>query len=405
MTEFILKESNIEKYINDNILKISFSNIYIKMKQEIEKYKSDFHSIKDNYTPIFLYYAMEKGCSLEDFSKILQESFNYEEGLSRFFNNPNLSYQEKDEGDIFDKIGYSFYKEKHNKVFFDEKKIPYIKEIIKNIREKNLLNFHSSGIDFFLSHVIFRDHQIGNELINVISETKISHIQKLDFYPSLSYSIVQCFANSSYTKDISKVYQIFKNNSHFKETIEKNILKNENTVNPSKKGNSYMINGVIFDMVMKHEKDYFDILMQRIEGIKKDLNKKEYYSLIENSIINISEAAKKKPFELNIEKINIEESIIEIMPFLSYLDCLIKNNKHEFIQGKNNRLEEYVVTLGEKMKSYKENAIGLNVEEYLMLHFINLKKMKHFLNLRNVDSKKVAEIEVKEIPLTINKFK
>ena len=98
--------------------------IFFEMKKEVDEIVNskklvDMVSIHHNFIPIFIYYAIEAKCPLIDFSKILQISNNYEEGLNRFFGNPDCDYDEKNNSHIYNKMHYLFYKKEKEKIFFN----------------------------------------------------------------------------------------------------------------------------------------------------------------------------------------------------------------------------------------------------------------------------------------------
>lgn len=105
----LIKEDNIKEYIDTRLHNSSWSDIFFEMKKEVDtllenKTSKNFISINHNFTPIFMYYAIEAKISLLEFEKILQISPNYEDGLNRFFDRADFDYNESKDGNIYDKM-------------------------------------------------------------------------------------------------------------------------------------------------------------------------------------------------------------------------------------------------------------------------------------------------------------
>lgn len=381
----VISENNIKEYIESNLNQKTWSEIYFELKKEVEKTAStkketELYSMIHNYTPIFMYYAIQRNCQLEEFAKILQISKNYESGLHRFFDNPDCKYEEKDNSHIYNQMNYLFYKKENNRMIFDENKINYIYEIIKNARTQNLLDFHSSRIDYFLVHVIKNNNKIGKSLINLISETPNMLLEEHTQYPNMPMSIMEIFADLSYQKDVSEYYQLSKENSIFYNLLLKNILK----LNYEKK---YKTNLSIYKMVSTNEKKYFDIFMKRVNELKKELNKKEYVDLINDVLFSIEESVKENPFELDLKTINTENNIIDNIPFLIALGKIINLGLYDLILGENKELKPYLDFHRKQSANYDFNSQEMTFEENYLIKKIQYDTIEKYFQYQKLNKK------------------
>lgn len=387
-----IEEDDISEYIESRIDKNSWSEIFFEMKKEIDavastKKNTDIYSMSYNYTPIFMYYAIEGNCSLDEFSKILQISNNYEDGLSRFFETPDCSYDEKENSHVYDKMGYIFL-EKNNegKLNFNKKKEGYIYEMIKNARTQNLLDFHSSRIDFFLSFIIKKDKEIGKYIIDLISETPSMLIEEHMKYHNIPMSIMREFANESYDKNVSDTYHLFKGNVVFKNLMFKNLISLDYQ-------SKYKTDLAFYEMVSQNEDNYFEIFLDRVREFQNILSKDEYIDLVRDTLFSIKEGLKKHPFKLNIEKIDINRKIIDNIPYLVVLDDLIKIDYNEFIVGENKNLANYLTLYENEIKDKKFDSDIISVEEYFMLKGINFNRINSMLQYKNLNLKIKQELD------------
>lgn len=391
-------EDNIKEYIEQRIEKSSLSEIFFELKKEVDdciknKKNTDLYSMEHNYTPIFLYYSIESQCSLEEFAKILQMSANYEDGLNRFFSYADCSYDEKDGSNIYDKMSYLFYKKENNKIIFNEDKIVYIKEIIKNVRPQNLLNFHSSRIDGFLAHVIINNKTIAKELMDLISQTPSMLKEEFKNYSSMPMSIMRIFADSSYEKDVSSIYNLFKENNVFKDLMFKNIIKLDFE-------GRYKTNLSFYQMISKNEENYFDIMMKKVNELKAILDNKKYIELIQDISYSIEDGVRKNPFQLSLEKINIENPIADNIPYLIALEKIIESGSYNLITGKSDKLTSCLNNYKEIINTYDYKDNQISYDEYFLIKKIDFNTIEKFFHYQTLDSK----FKNKEIKLIKNKI-
>lgn len=378
-----ISEDDIKQYINDRLPEMSLPNIYFSLKKQINAQINEqkFNSIESNFTPIFLYFAIEQNCSVSDFSKILQISQNYEEGLNRFFYNADCDYVESKNSHIYDKMSYVFYKQDDENIIFDEEKIPYIKEIIKNVRLQNLLQFHSSRIDSFLAHIINKDLKVGKEIIETVASSAFMWIEEQRQFPNMIQSLINIFANENYSKDISNIYNLFKENNHIYNEIKKNIIplsvdKNE----------KYKINLSIYKMVTDNENNYFDLVENRLRQLKEKLPQKDYIELVYDSIYSFETGVQNKPVMLNLEKIKPSNKIVDNIPYIVILQKLIHAGQYAFITGKNDIIKDYIINQKlQAEKNYQEKII--NFTEYMMIEKIENETIEKFLNFQHFNNK------------------
>lgn len=379
-------EKDIPKYIEDRLSRHTWSEIFFEMKKEVEtiaanKKNTDLYSMPDNYTPIFMYYAIQQKCDIEEFIKILQLSNNYEYGLNRFFGYADCNYDEKENSSIYDKMKYLFFKKDiDGKIIFNENKIDYIYEIIKNTRNQNLLDFHSSRIDFFLSHVIKKDKKIAKQLINLLGSTENMLKEEHKNYPSMPMSIIRIFADESYEKDVSEIYNLFKENKVFHNLMFKNIIQ----LDYSKK---YKTNMSLYKMISQNEENYFEIFINRVRELKYNLEKKEYSNLIQDILFSIENGVKENPFQLNLEKININHDILDNIPYLVALEKIIESGSYNLIIGHNENLNKYLNFYDNEVKKYDKGLENISFDEYYVIKKIEFNTIKKFFEYQRLDEK------------------
>lgn len=378
-------ENDIKKYIEERINNKSLSQIFFELKKEVDSFikikkNTDLYSMEHNYTPIFMYYAIKNNCRIEEFSKILQMSTNYEDGLNRFFSHADCTYDEKDNSHIYNKMSYLFYKKDNDKIFFNEDKIIYINEIIKNVRHQNLLDFHSSRIDNFLAHVIFKNPIIGKNLIDLISETPTMLMEELRNYPNMPMSIVRIFSDSSYETDVSSTYKLLKSNKIFKDLMYENIIK----LNFDKQ---YKTNLSLYQMIGQNETEYFEIFMNRVREIKNTIDSKQYVELIRDISYSIENGVKENPFKLNIEKISSSNEMIDNIPYLIALEKIIDSGSYNLIVGNNENLKNYLNVCQNIVNHYDYNDNQISNEEYYLMKKIQYNTIEKFFQYKELDSK------------------
>lgn len=379
-------EKDIPKYIEDRLSTHTWSEIFFEMKKEVEtiastKKNTDLYSMPDNYTPIFMYYAIQQKCGMEEFIKILQLSNNYEDGLNRFFGYADCDYDEKENSSIYDKMKYLFFKKDiDGKIIFDEKKIDYIYEIIKNTRNQNLLDFHSSRIDFYLGHVIKKDKETAKQLINLLGSTENMLKEEHKNYPSMPMSIIRIFADESYEKDVSEIYNLFKENKVFHNLMFKNIIQLDHL-------KKYKTNLSLYKMISQNEENYFEIFIDRVRELKESLEKKEYANLIQDILFSIENGVKENPFQLNIEKINNNHDILDNIPYLIALEKIIESGAYDLIVGNNQKLNEYLEFCKNEINNYDYNSEKISFEEYYVIKKIEFNTIDKFFQYQKLDMK------------------
>lgn len=377
-----ISEDDIEKYINDR-LDNSLPDIYFLLKKQVEQQTNGekFNSLQSNFTPIFLYYAIEQKCSLSDFTQILQISENYEDGISRFFHRADCDYYMSKNSHIYDKMSYLFYKPDNKNIIFDEEKIPYIKEIIKNVRLQNLLDFHSSRIDSFLAHIINKDAKVGKDIIETIVGSAFMWVEEHRQYPNMIKSLINIFSNDNYSRNISHAYKLFKENTHVYNEIKKNIV----SLNLDKKP-KFTINLAIYRMIADNEDNYFVLVENRLQQLKEQLPQKEYIELIEDSVYCFETGVQHKPAILNLEKIKVENKIVDNIPYLIILQELITSGQYDYIHGKNDKLTQYILNQKENREKYLQDKT-ITLTEYMMMDKIKCEQIEKFLNYRHFSNK------------------
>lgn len=394
-----INEDNIQSYIEERLVQYTWSEIFFELKKEVDKiteYKkeNDLNSMEYNYTPIFMYYAIESKCPISEFANILQISKNYEEGVSRFFNKADCNYEEKEDSHIYDKMSYLFYEKEKENIIFDEKKILYVYEIIKNVRQQNLLDFHSSRIDYFFAHIMNKDIAIGKKILENIVENKTMWHEEHKQYPNMIRALINIFANESYSTDVSEIYNIFKSNEKAYNEIKKNIIPLTLDTNPK-----YKVNLAVYRMVMQNEDNYFNIVMDIIKKLKKKLTIEQYNELIEDSCYAFEMGISENPIILNVEKINDTNSIVDNIPYLIVLDSLIKTEQLQYIIGETDICEQYI----KKQKSNVDNfdlTPTINDNEYWMLKKFNFNDIEKFLQYHYLKNKYQPK-EIKNIKTKI----
>lgn len=376
-------EDDIKQYISDRYKTMSLPNIYFALKKQVQEQTKgeSFNSMVSNFTPIFLYYAIEQKCSLSDFTKILQISQNYEQGLDRFFHRADCDYNESKTSHIYDKMSYLFYKENGENIIFDEEKMPYIKEIIKNVRLQNLLDFHSSRIDSFLAHIINKDLKAGKDILETVVNSSFMWVEEYRQYPNMVQSLINIFAYDNYANDISDIYHLFKENTSVYHEIKKNIISL--SLDNQKK---YKINLSIYKMITDNEENYFNLVEDRLKELKEKISKEDYIELIDDSIYAFETGVQNKPVLLDLGKIKPDNNIVDNIPYLIILQELIKAGQYNYIIGNNEQLNQYLISQNQNSEKNFEDKI-INIKEYMMIEKIEFDQIEKFLNYRKFNNK------------------
>ena len=285
VTKQNINEENIKRYIDERVLlNMSFLNIFLNLQSDvIEKSKGDkFSSIKNNYTSMFLYEIMNRDCTTKEFKAILNESSNYED-LFRFFKSDDDFDNQRS---IYDKMSWFFLKKDNDKIIPDKNKIKYIECFITEVRDKNLLDFHSSRIDFFLSYLIKSDLIIGENIMNILVNTQ--SMLKSDFgkYNSMIYTIIATFATSSYEKNESIFFKSMENNKVFKKVFDDYLI--HYSLN-----NKYQVNSSWLHYLENNKIDFLDIFIQSLIKFKDKISEDDYVKLLDDSIYNLEKSVKK----------------------------------------------------------------------------------------------------------------
>lgn len=267
-----INEYNIEDYINERSEK-SFSEIFLELKKDVqEKVKSEkYSSLPSNYTPIFLYHVINKNIDNEELNIVLQLSENYEYGLHRFFDSPDVNFDEKKS--LWEELNYFFYKKENDQVVIDENKIKYIKIFCNNVREKNLLDFHSSKIDFFISKYIYKHPEYISIFSNYVEKNEILQKGEHFQFSSSQSNLLKIFADSSYDLDIQEIYKEIKKDKFLSQFIQKGLIG----LDYNKK---YKNNLSFVQMVSKYDENFLFMFQERVKEIKPELSEKQFTELL-----------------------------------------------------------------------------------------------------------------------------
>lgn len=163
-------------------------------------------------------------------------------------------------------------------------------------------------------------------------------------YRNLIVSIVENFGNSSYELDVSDVYQLFKKNDKIYKELKNSII----SLNMNYK---YQTNNAIYEMILQNEENYFDIYMERLNELKKKVDKKTCVEIINDMSYSIKESIKKKPFKFNVEVIDTNLSAMENILYFILLEEIIEIGNYNLINGETSNLKNYI-------KSIKDNLIS-----------------------------------------------
>lgn len=382
MTQSI-NEDNIQEYIQKRINNNSLSEIFFEMKKEVDliiknKKVNQFISIEHNYTPIFLYYAIQKKCSLEEFAKILQISTNYEDGLNRYFGKVDCEYEEKNQS-IYNQMKYLFFSKKNEKIIIDIEKIPYIKLLIENVREQNLLDFHSSRIDFFIVRILYNNQQLGKDILETIARTPTMKLKDEKNYPDMLGSVINIIAGDSYENNVSKIYELFKNNKDCNEILTNNLIE--------KKDKKYKTNLALYKMTSSNEDNHLEILIKCAKQLKNKLPIKEYYTLVEDILFSVESGMKDSPIKVSLDKIDNQLSLIENLPYLIALDTLIEQGNYQLIHSINEDVIEYITVYKKEIEQFETESERLTFDEYFSAQKVDWNKLEKFLNFQRMDNK------------------
>ena len=334
VTKQNINEENIKRYIDERVLlNMSFLNIFLDLQSDvIEKSKGDkFSSIKNNYTSMFLYEIMNRDCTTKEFKAILNESSNYE-NLFRFFKSDDDFDNQRS---IYDKMSWFFLKKDNDKIIPDKNKIKYIECFITEVRDKNLLDFHSSRIDFFLSYLIKSDLIIGENIMNILVNTQ--SMLKSDFgkYNSMIYTIIDTFATSSYEKNESIFFKSMENNKVFKKVFDDYLI--HYSLN-----NKYQVNSSWLHYLENNKIDFLDIFIQSLIKFKDKISEDDYVKLLDDSIYNLEKSVKKTKEIININKIDVNKNLLNNIPYIIVLSELINLKLNNQIIGENKDLINYL---------------------------------------------------------------
>lgn len=346
-----IEEYNIAEYIEERIDK-DFVKIFKELKEDVKaKVKTEkYSSLSSNYVPIFLYHVMNKGIDTNKLSIILNLSDNYEKGLNRFFEPSDVSFDGK--RSLWDNIHYFFYKKENNKVVMDSDKIKYVEEFCVNVRKKNLLDFHSSRIDFFITKYLYRNEEYTDRFSQMVQNNKLLLESETLKYNSLPNAIIRNIADSSYDTDVKKIYDKFKNNEFLYKLIK------EALINVNYNG-QYKNHLSTVEMVSKNDDNFFQIYHERLLNIKEELKslqmsnmtRNDYIEIIKDCKFSMIDMLKEKNLVLDINDIDLNEPIMTNVPFLFFIEGVIENQKFNHVKNINIDFINYV-------KENKEELLG-----------------------------------------------
>lgn len=372
-----INEYNIEDYINERSEK-SFSEIFLELKKDVqEKVKSEkYSSLPSNYTPIFLYHVINKNIDNEELNIVLQLSENYEYGLHRFFDSPDVNFDEKKS--LWEELNYFFYKTENDQVVIDENKIKYIEIFCNNVREKNLLDFHSSRIDFFISKYIYKHPEYISIFSNYVEKNELLQKGEHFQFSSSQRNILKIFADSSYDLDIQEIYKEIKKDKFLSQFIQKGLIE----LDYNKK---YKSNLSFVQMVSKYDEDFLFMFQERVKEIKPELSEKQFTELLYDCNYSMDDMMKNKNVILDVSKINLEEDFRLNIPFILFLKGKVENNATENIINISENFIQYMKENFEKLN--KEIKDDYDFEDLMLMKRLELEKVFKYLEYKRLDNK------------------
>lgn len=372
-----INEYNIEDYINERSEK-SFSEIFLELKKDVqEKVKNEkYSSLPSNYTPIFLYHVINKNIDNEELNYVLQLSENYEYGLHRFFDSPDVNFDEKKS--LWEELNYFFYKKENDQVVIDQNKIKYIEIFCNNVREKNLLDFHSSRIDFFISKYIYKHPEYISIFSNYVEKNELLQKGEHFQFSSSQSNILKIFADSSYDLDIKEIYQEIKKDKFLSQFIQKGLIG----LDYNKK---YKSNLSFVQMVSKYDENFLFMFQERVKEIKPELNEKQFTELLSDCNYSMDEMMKNKNVILDVSKIDLKEDFRLNIPFILFLKGKVENNATENIINISENFIQYMKENFEKLN--KEIKDDYDFEDLMLMKRLELEKVFKYLEYKRLDNK------------------
>lgn len=341
-----VKEDTIIPYIKQELNNgIDIKDIFVNLtkhsndKLKIEKYSS----FKDNYISIFLYHMVESNLSIEDFKHILKTS-NYEKQIYRFFDSFDFSCSS-----IYDKMTFTFYNKFDKSVKFNPDKLHYVYEIINNVHNdnKSILDFHSSRIANFLSHVIYSDINQLSPIFNLIENNPNLKKEMTQQFYSLDHSILRNFADSSYEMDMSIIYHNIKENPIFFKNFLNYLFKSED--------NKIKSNLSFIQMLFNSEPDFLNIFISQFNKKCNEINSQPF-QFIREITFSLEEKFKKTPFELDLNTIDTNKDIFHNIIPLSILCIILQKSNFSCIKNINADNIKYISDIPVQIDSLKNDS-------------------------------------------------
>jgi len=149
----------------------------------------------------------------------------------------------------------------------------------------------------------------------------------------------------------------------------------------------YKTNLSIYQMISQNEDNYFDIVMERVKELKKISNKKEYTDLIQDLLFSVENGVKENPFKLNIEKIDINNDMLDNIPYLIALEKTIKSGSYDLIIGHNENLNKYIDCCKNEVSNYDKGLENISFDEYYVIKKIEFDTIEKFFEYQRLDLK------------------
>lgn len=372
-----INEYNIEDYINERSEK-TFSEIFLELKKDVqEKVKNEkYSSLPSNYTPIFIYHVINKNINNEELNIVLQLSENYEYGLHRFFDSPDVNFDEKKS--LWEELNYFFYKKENDQIVIDKDKIKYIEIFCNNVREKNLLDFHSSKIDFFISKYIYKNPEYIKIFSNYVEKNELLQKSEHFQFSSSQINMLKIFADSSYDLNIQEIYKEIKEDKFLYQFIKKGLIGLDYN-------RKYKNNLSFVEMVSKYDKDFLFMFQERLKEIKPELNEKQFTELLSDCNYSMDDMMKNKSVILDISKIDLKEDFRLNIPFILFLKGKIENNATENIINISENFIQYMKENFEKLNEKIKD--DYDFEDLMLMKRLELEKVFKYLEYKRLDNK------------------
>ncbi len=372
-----INEYNIEDYINERSEK-TFSEIFLELKKDVqEKVKNEkYSSLPSNYTPIFIYHVINKNINNEELNIVLQLSENYEYGLHRFFDSPDVNFDEKKP--LWEELNYFFYKKENDQIVIDKDKIKYIEIFCNNVREKNLLDFHSSKIDFFISKYIYKNPEYIKIFSNYVEKNELLQKSEHFQFSSSQINMLKIFADSSYDLNIQEIYKEIKEDKFLYQFIKKGLIGLDYN-------RKYKNNLSFVEMVSKYDKDFLFMFQERLKEIKPELNEKQFTELLSDCNYSMDDMMKNKSVILDISKIDLKEDFRLNIPFILFLKGKIENNATENIINISENFIQYMKENFEKLNEKIKD--DYDFEDLMLMKRLELEKVFKYLEYKRLDNK------------------